>query len=122
MKAKLVFILIFSLLTTCVYSKINTEEDPIEVSLTLYMVNKQKIGNNSPKSQELSVSILDRTLYFEGVGEDIILCLYDENDVLVFTAAISSMTRELELPETLFGTYELYLETNDYYYLGCIDL
>ena len=122
MKAKVLFILFISLLATSGYSKISTEENPIDVSLTLFIVNKDKQTNNYPKNPELSVSILDHTLYFSNVDEDFTLTIYDGNGIPVFMDSISSTTIQVNLPGTLTGNYELRLDTDDYYYVGDIVL
>ena len=122
MKAKVLFILFISLLATSGYSKISTEENPIDVSLTLFIVNKDKQTNNYPKNPELSVSILDHTLYFTNVEEDFTLTIYDGNGIPVFMDSISSTTIQVNLPGTLTGNYELRLDTDDYYYVGDIVL
>ncbi len=122
MKTKILFILFFSLLTTCGYSKINDGVEPIDVSLTLFIVNKDKQTNNYPKSPNLSVSILDHTLFFSNVEEDYTLTIYDGNGIPVYISAISSATTQIDLPDSLFGDYILRLDTDDYYYEGDIYL
>ena len=113
MKTKILFILFFSLLTTCGYSKINDGVEPIDVSLTLFIVNKDKQTNNYPKSPNLSVSILDHTLFFSNVEEDYTLTIYDGNGIPVYISAISSATTQIDLPDSLFGDYILRLDTDD---------
>ena len=122
MKAKFLFILIFSLLTTCGYSKVNSDENPLEVSLILYKVNKHQQTGNNPRNPELSVSILDHTLFFSNVEEDYTLTIYDGNGIPVYISAISSATTQIDLPDSLFGDYILRLDTDDYYYEGDIYL
>lgn len=122
MKTKILFILFFSLLTTCGYSKINDGVEPIDVSLTLFIVNKDKQTNNYPKSPDLSVSILDHTLYFSNVEDDFTLIIYDGNGIPVYNTTISSATTQIDLPNSLFGEYELRLDADDFYYIGCINL
>ena len=100
----------------------NIENDPDAVSLTLDKVNKDKQTNNNPKSPDLSVWILGHTLYFYDIDENYTLTLYDVNDVLVYMTTISSNTSLLELPESLIGHYELRLDTDDFYYVGYIEL
>lgn len=69
MKAKVLFFLIFFLLTMSGFSKVNIENNPDAVLLTLDKVNKDKQTNNNPKSPDLSVWILGHTLYFYDVDE-----------------------------------------------------
>ncbi len=122
MKTKILFILFFSLLTTCGYSKINDGVEPIDVSLTLFIVNKDKQTNNYPKSPNLSVSILDHTLFFSNVEEDFTLTIYDGNGFLVYNTAISSVTTQIDLPNSLSGEYELRLDADDFYYVGDVEI
>ena len=122
MKAKFLFILIFSLLTTCGYSKVNSDENPLEVSLILYKVNKHQQTGNNPRTSELSISILDHTLFFSNVEEDYTLTIYDGNGIPVYISAISSATTQIDLPDSLFGDYILRLDTDDSYYEGDIYL
>lgn len=122
MKAKVLLILIFSLLATSGYSKVNGDENPYVVSLILYKVNKQQQTGNNPRTPDLSVSILDHTLYFSYVEEDFTLTIYDGNGIPVYIAAISSATTRIELPYSLSGDYVLRLDTDDYYYVGDINL
>jgi hypothetical protein len=100
---------------------VSNGENPVEVSLTLYIVNKQKIGSNNPKSPDPSVSILDHTLFFDGVCEDFTMTIYDGDGLPAYTELISSTTTQMNLPGTLSGNYELRLETDDLYYVGYID-
>ena len=122
MKTKILFILFFSLLTTCGYSKINDGVEPIDVSLTLFIVNKDKQTNNYPKSPNLSVSILDHTLFFSNVEEDYTLTIYDGNGIPVYISAISSATTQIDLPNSLSGEYELRLDADDFYYVGDVEI
>lgn len=122
MKAKLLFILILSLQSTWGYSKVNSDESPFEVSLILFKVNKQQQTNNNPRNPELSVSILDHTLFFSNVEEVFTLTIIDGNGIPVYIAAISSATIQIDLPVSLSGNYELRLDTDYYYYIGDIEL
>lgn len=121
MKTKVLLILIFSLLSTCGFSKVNDDDNPYAVSLILYMVNKHNQTGNNPRSPELYVSLLDHSLFFSNVDEDFTLTLYDGNGLPVFTAAISPTTSQIDLPESLLGNYELRLDTEDFYYVGCLE-
>ena len=122
MKAKVLLILIFSLLATSGYSKVNGDENLYVVSLILHKVNKQQQTGNNPRTPDLSVSILDHTLYFSYVEEDFTLTIYDGNGTPVYIAAISSTTTRIDLPVSLSGDYVLRLDTDDYYYVGNINL
>lgn len=122
MKAKVLLVLIFSMLTSFSFSKVNSEENPILVSLTLYMVNKHNQTANDPRSPDLSVSVLDHSLFFSDVEEDFMLYIYDEDEVLLYTTSISSTTSQVDLPVSLIGEFELRLETDDFYYIGYIEL
>ena len=122
MKTKILFILFFSLLTTCGYSNINDGVEPIDVKLTLFIVNKDKQTNNYPKSPDISVSILGHTLYFSNVEDDFTLTIYDGNGIPICNTAISSATTQIDLPNSLSGEYELRLDAEDYYYVGDVEL
>ena len=122
MKAKVLLVLIFSMLTSFSFSKVNSEENPILVSLTLYMVNKHNQTANDPRSPDLSVCVLDHSLFFSNVEEDFMLYFYDEDEVLLYTTIVSTTTSQVDLPVSLIGDFELRLETDDFYYLGYIEL
>ena len=104
------------------YSRVNEEELPVEIQLTLFIVNKQNQGVNNPKSPDLVVSILEHTLFFDNVNEDMDLTLYDDGGMPVYTTSISTARDEIVLPSNLSGMYELSISTADFYYLGYIDL
>ena len=110
------------MLTSFSFSKVNSEENPILVSLTLYMVNKHNQTANDPRSPDLSVSVFDHSLFFSDVEEDFMLYIYDEDEVLLYTTSISSTTSQVDLPVSLIGEFELRLETDDFYYIGYIEL
>ena len=122
MKAKILVTIFVSMLITSGYSNVLTEEEPIDIPLTLYMVNKQKQTGGNPKSQDLEVSILGHVLYLYGVSEEFTLSLYDGNGVPVFTDCVNPATAQLDLPSSLAGNYELRLETDDMYYVGYVNL
>lgn len=122
MRAKIFIILLLCLLATSGYTKVNSEENPIEVSLVLYMVNKHNQSVNTPKSPDPSVSIQSHSLFFSNVDEEVTLMLYDNNGELVFTTVIYPTTTQVDLPANLLGDFELRLETDDFYYLGYIEL
>ena len=53
---------------------------------------------------------------------DYTLTLYDENDVLVYSAFVPAGTTQIVLPATLSGSFEIRFETATYYYYGYISL
>ena len=120
MKAKVLLVLVFSMLTSFSFSKVNSEENPILVSLTLYIVNKHNQTANDPRSPDLSVSIQSHSLFFSNVDEEVTLMLYDNNGELVFTTVIYPTTTQVDLPANLLGDYELRLVADDHYYVGYI--
>ena len=122
MRTKLFLTLLICMVTTCGYAQVNGGEDPTDLSLTLYMVNKQNQTGGNPKSPNLSVSILDHTLFFSDVEEEYTLSIFDSNEVLVFTTVISATTSQLDLPMSLVGEYTIRFDTEDFYYLGDINL
>lgn len=122
MKTRIVITLIIACFFLNGYSRVNEEELPVEIQLTLFIVNKQNQGVNNPKSPDLVVSILEHTLFFDNVNEDMDLTLYDDGGMPVYTTSISTATDEIVLPSNLSGMYELSISTADFYYLGYIDL
>ena len=100
----------------------NGDDDPLEIPLVLYMVNKHNQSVGTPKSPDLLVSIWEHSLYFYNVDEEFTLTLSDGNGVPVYTIPISSTTSQIDLPESLIGDYELRLDTDDFYYVGYIEL
>ena len=120
MRAKVNIILLLCLLATSVDSKVNNDENPLEVSLVLYMVNKHNQSNNIPKSPDPSVSIQSHSLFFSNVDEEMTLMLYDNNGDLVFTIVIYPTTTQVDMPANLLGDYELRLVADDRYYVGYI--
>lgn len=122
MRAKVFIILVLTLLATNGYSSMNSEEDPILVPLTTNMVNKQKQTSNNPKSQELSLWLLDHSLFFYDVDDNYTMFIYDDDGVLVFSDSVSPITIQIDLPLSFTGEYHLFLETDELYYEGILQL
>lgn len=122
MKTRIVITLIIACFFLNGYSRINEEELPVEIQLTLFIVNKQNQGVNNPKSPDLVVSILEHTLFFDNVSEELDLIMYDGNGIAVYSTSIDATTNTQVLPTNLSGIYEICLSTSDFYYLGYIDL
>lgn len=64
----------------------------------------------------------DNMLTFESSHADFTLTLIDEDGFTVYTTQVPADVDVVVLPSTLYGSYELRLETDTYYYIGYINL
>lgn len=95
---------------------------PIVLNLTW---DNPSSGHNEPERSLIpfpEVSIDGHTIYFEGNHEFFTLELYDESDVLIYTTDVSNTAAQVVIPDTIIGTYEIRLCTENYYFYGMVNL
>ena len=82
------------------------------------------IGNDCPRSPDQTpvVYIEDYTLLFESGHPGYTLRLLDEDDVVVFSNAVSAGTTTFLLPSALTGEYQIQLVYGNIVYIGWIEL
>ena len=96
--------------------------DPI--SFTVSYDDEQPIGNGYPKTPITApkVYIDDYTLLFEANHPEYVLYIKDENETVVYSTVVTSATKEVVLPSTLSGDYEIDLVMDNWYFWGYIEL
>lgn len=82
------------------------------------------IGHQPPKSpiNPPTVYINDYTLTFATNHPEYVLYIKDENEEVVYSTVVTSATKEVVLPSTLSGDYEIQLVTGNWCFWGYIEL
>lgn len=82
------------------------------------------IGHQPPKSpiNPPTVYINDYTLTFATNHPEYVLYIKDENETVLYSTVVTSATKEVVLPSTLSGDYEIQLVTGNWCFWGYIEL
>lgn len=64
-------------------------------------------GNKSPNRP--TIILCGHLIFIQGVHEDSVLNVFDEDGGVVFSTIVTSATSQVELPDTLSGKYTLQL-------------
>lgn len=96
--------------------------DPI--SFTVNYDDEQPGGNGNPKTPITvpKVYIDDYTLLFEADHPEYVLNIKDENDNVVYSAVVYSTQKQVVLPSTLSGDYQIELVMGYWHFTGWINL
>ena len=94
------------------------------VPLTVSIIDEQPISHGHPRSPEETpiVYIDDYTLLFEANHPDYVLNIKDEDGDVVYSTVVSSTQKQVVLPSTFSGTYEIQLVVNNLQFKGWINL
>ena len=81
-------------------------------------------GNGHPRSPEETpiVYIDDYTLLFEANHPDYVLNIKDEDGDVVYSTVVSSTQKQVVLPSTLSGDYQIELVMDYWLFMGWINL
>ena len=81
-------------------------------------------GNGHPRSPEETpiVYIDDYTLLFEANHPDYVLNIKDEDGDVVYSTVVSCTQKQVVLPSTFSGTYEIQLVVDNLLFMGWINL
>ena len=115
------FLMAFSL-----FASIEAKADVLalkRISLTCSKVPWGNIGNHPPRTPMAApvVYIDDHTLYFTNLHPEYSLQIA-VNHMVVYNVTVSSSTGSVELPDSLSGTYEIFLVWSDWIAYGEINL
>lgn len=98
---------------------------PVQIHFTKQWgdVDDEPIGHSGPRSLDQTpvVYIEDNTLMFESGHPGYTLRLLDEDDVVVFSDAISEGSTTFQLPSTLTGKYQIQLIYGNWIFIGWIE-
>ena len=87
-------------------------------------INPTGTTNQNPRSPEdpPSVYLENYTLTFATSHSEYVLYIKDENETVVYSTVVTSATKEVVLPSTLSGDYEIQLVTGNWCFWGYIEL
>ncbi|WP_028895940.1 hypothetical protein [Prevotella sp. HUN102] len=112
--------IILALLTICPLSIYADNEQKIIFTATYVNPGKEATPIRRMPTQSVSAIFKDYILTFQSINTEFILTLWDENNVLVYTAHIVPNISEYTLPTNLKGSYKLKLSSEKCAYTGSV--
>ena len=96
--------------------------DPID--LNLGWIDPTPVGDGPARTpvDSPTVYLNDHTLTFATSHSEYVLYIKDENETVVYSTVVTSATKEVVLPSTLSGDYEIQLVTGNWCFWGYIEL
>lgn len=93
-------------------------QESLELLVGVNFVDPTPAGNGPNRTPPLSPNVSQdgHTFFFYNVGYDLTLVLVDEEENEVFSVFVPANTTMLVLPSYLYGSYELKLYPEGYYY------
>ena len=108
------------------YSQIPNTYVGTPIPMTVSWHNPFHGGPRIPKAplhiQAPEITLDGNTLFIYSSHPDYVHQLLDSDETVVFETYVSSDTYEVELPSYLSGDYELWLQTDTYTFVGCVEL
>ena len=124
MKKKTILSIIILMMS--VMSFANGEPDFIgeQLELEVGYIKDLPIGTSRPRTPETIPTIFfnGSTLFFATPCEDYTLQIVDESENICYDLVIPIGTNELDLPENLFGEYELRIINGNTCYYGVVTI
>ena len=95
-----------------------------QIDLNLGWIDPTPVGDGPARTPvDLpTVYLDDYTLTFEASHPEYVLYIKDENETVVYSTVVTSATKEVVLPSTLSGDYEIQLVTGNWCFWGYIML
>ena len=119
------YILFFALLL-CATSATTVDDNQYEgVQITLSIYNNDVVGNETNPRTPVRTPVVcqsEQTLYFYSECENSVVEIKDENGESVYCTTIIDVPKSLIIPESLSGTYEIYIIRGNITFSGHIEL
>ena len=96
--------------------------EQVDLEVTILDPTTQNGGPHKSSPQIPLVFLDDHTLYFDAPCDGCTLQLLNEEEEIVYTVVLSKGTTEWDLPDGLFGKYQLQIIRRQYCFFGWIEL
>ena len=119
---KRLFLILFMAVSLPTCLSINAQGVIIPLSCEIF--DPSSLGNEPSRGPVDSpiVYLEDNTLSFAADHPEYVLYIKDENEEVAYSTVVTSATKEVVLPSTLSGDYEIQLVTGNWCFWGYITL